>query len=231
MCAVADKRCSFFDQGGNDDFSELSVRKYFTGYRVDDLNVNIIIPVVHTTVMETADSDSRSIDFRQTIDVIEFNSKFFRDAPAHFFTPAFRTNDSFLQMDLVFDSSFLDFFCKKQGVRGSRTENGCLHIHHHLKLFVCVSGSHRNDHSAQFFSAGLKTDSGSPQSVSGCDLDTVQICKTGQFIAALKHDCPVVYIFLSIWNDDRQSGGTGRRVDSDNLFFRCGHQTKRISIS
>ena len=148
MCAVADKRCSFFDQGGNDDFSEFSVRKYFTGYRVDDLNVNIIIPVVHTTVMGTADSDSRSIDFRQTIDVIEFNSKFFRDTPAHFFTPAFRTNDSFLQMDLVFDSSFLDFFCKKQGVRGSRTENGCLHIHHHLKLFVGVSGSHRNNHAS-----------------------------------------------------------------------------------
>ena len=44
----ADERSAFLDQGGDNDLTLFTVFYRFTGNRIDDLDVQIIIPVMHT---------------------------------------------------------------------------------------------------------------------------------------------------------------------------------------
>ena len=94
MSAVTDQRCTFFYKSRDDDFAKFSVRQDFSSYRINDFNVNVIVPVMHTTVVWAADSDSWTVNLSQTVDIVNLNSKLSLDAVSHFFAPTLGANDS-----------------------------------------------------------------------------------------------------------------------------------------
>ena len=59
---------------------------------------------------------------------------------------------------------------------------------------------------AELFRAVLKADSRSPQTIARSNLDSVHICDSGSFVAAFKHDTPVVHVLGGIWDNHRQTG-------------------------
>ena len=88
MGTIANQRSAFLDQCGNDDLADLAVRQIFAGNRVDDLQVDIVIPVVHSAVFLAADADARSVDLGQSVDIVEFDAQFAGNAVTHLLTPS-----------------------------------------------------------------------------------------------------------------------------------------------
>ena len=207
MRTVTDERCAFFHESRDDDFAPLAVREDLAGLRINDLEVDVVIPDMHVLGLGAVDADARSVDLSQSVDIIELDSEDALNSVAHCLAPALGTDDAFLEMNLVFDSALLDFLRQKKSVGGSGAEDGGLHVHHHLKLLLGIAGTHRNDHSAEFFGTVLETDTGSPETVAGCDVNAVLIGDAGGLIAALEHLAPVVNVFCSVRNDDRKACG------------------------
>ena len=143
MGAVPDEGRAFLDEGRDDDLAGLAVRNGLQGHGVDDLDVEEVVPVVHAVVILTADADAGTVDLGQTVDVVEFDAEFFGDALPHGVAPALGTDDTLLQVDLVLDAPLFDLFREEQRIGGRGTEDGGLHVDHHLELFVGVAGTHR----------------------------------------------------------------------------------------
>ena len=105
--------------------------------------------------------------------------------------------------------AIVDFFREKKRIGRGCTDDSRFKILHHLKLFLGISGAHRDGHRTEFFRAVLEADSGGPEAVAGGDLDAVSLCNPCGFITALEHFTPVVDILCGIGNDDRLSGRAG----------------------
>ena len=83
MGAVADEgRCLLF-QRGDDQLADLTVGEHLAGGGIDDLEVEIIVPVVHTVVARAVDGDAGAVDLRQTVDVEQLDAEILGDARAH----------------------------------------------------------------------------------------------------------------------------------------------------
>ena len=87
---------------------------------------------MHTRLITAVDADSWTVDFGESVDIVEFDSQFIPDSLTHLLSPAFGTDHAFLQADLILDSALFNLFCKEQGIRRSRADYGALHIRHHL---------------------------------------------------------------------------------------------------
>ena len=207
MRAVADERCAFFHESRDDDFAPLAVREDLAGLRINDLEVDVVVPDMHVLGFGAVDSDARSVDLSQSVNIVKLDSEDALNSVAHCLTPTLRADDAFFKMNLVLDSALLDLLSQKESIRGSGAEDCGLHVHHHLELLLGIAGSHRNDHSAEFFSTVLETDTGSPETVAGCDMNAILIGDAGGLIAALEHLAPVVNVFCSVRNDDRKACG------------------------
>ena len=79
--------------------------------------------------------------------------------------------------------------------------------------------------------AVLKTDSGSPETIAGCDLDAVAFADSRCLVAAAEHFSPVIDVFRRIGNDDRKTGSSRRGMDADDLLLGSGHKSQRVRIS
>ena len=162
----------------------------------------------------------RSVNFGQSVDVVQLDAKLGGNAVTHFLAPALRTDDAFFQVDLVFDATLADFLRQQQSIGGCGAQHRGLQIHHHLQLLFRVARPHGNRHSAQLLAAVLEADAGSPQSVAWCDLHPVLVGHAGKLIAPLEHLAPVIHIFGGIRDDHRCARGAGRGVDADNVLVR-----------
>ena len=185
---------------------------------------------MHACVVLAADADAGTVDLGQTVDVVKFDAEFFGDALSHGFAPALGTDDAFFQVDLVLEASLLDLFSEEQSVRRRGTEDGGLHVDHHLELFIGVAGAHRDAHGAEFFRAGLEADTGGPEPVARGDVDAVPVRDAGHLVAAGEHGGPVIDVFASVGDDDRKAGGARGRVDADDLLFRSRHESEGIGV-
>ena len=96
MGAETDQRRAFLYQRRDHDLSPFAVRHILAGRRVNDLKVNIIIPIVHARVIFTVNADARAIDLGQTIDVIQLDSKLIMDSLTHLVAPALGSEDTLL---------------------------------------------------------------------------------------------------------------------------------------
>ena len=230
MCPESQKWCAFLDKCCYNDLSFFSVRYRLKCLRINNLNIYVIIPIMHTRIFITADSDTRSVNLRQTIDIIKRNSKLPFNVFAHLLTPTLGTKNTFLQIQLIADSSFIDFLRQKQCIRRCRSKDGRFQIHHHLNLLICITRSHRNCHCAKLLTACLESDSRRPQTITGCNLNMVFVCDACGFIASCKHNRPVIHILCCIRNDDRLTCRSGRRMDSYHLLIRYRLDPKWISI-
>ena len=230
MGAVPDEGRAFLDEGRDDDLAGLAVRNGLQGDRVDDLDVEEVVPVVHAGVILAADADAGAVDLGQAVDVVEFDAEFFGDALSHGVAPALGTDDTLLQVDLVLDAALLDLLGEEQRVGGCGAEDGGLHVDHHLELFVGVAGTHRDAHGAEFFRTGLEADAGGPETVTGSDVDAVLVRDAGHLVAAGEHGGPVIDVFASVGDDDRKAGGARGRVDADDLLFRSRHESEGVGV-
>ena len=75
MGAVANQGCPLLFQGGDDDFPHLPVRQHLACLWVHYLDVNIIIPVVHGSLLLAVNGNSRPVYFRKAIDVKQVHSQ------------------------------------------------------------------------------------------------------------------------------------------------------------
>ncbi len=75
MGSVADKRRTFLYQGGDNNLSPLPVWNWLQCLWVDYLNVDIVIPVVHTVFPKAAHADARAVNLGKSVDIVKLNSK------------------------------------------------------------------------------------------------------------------------------------------------------------
>ena len=226
-----DERRALLDQRRNDDLAPLAVRHIFARLRIDDLQIDVIIPVVHAALIVTADTDAGSVDLREAIDIINLDAEFALDAVPHFFAPALGTDHALLQVDLILQALLFDLLGQKKRIGGCRTENRRFHILHELQLFFRIAGSHGDRHGAELFRAVLEADARRPKAVARCDLNTILVGDARRLIAALEHLSPVIHVLRCIRNDDRCPRRSGRRVNADDLLLRYGHQAERIRVA
>ena len=231
MRPVTDERRPFFHESRDHDLTEFPVRNIFPGNRIDNFQIEIVVPDMHALVILAVNADARTVDLCQSIDIIQLNPEFIRNALPHFFAPAFRSDDTFLQADFVADPLFRYLFRKEKCVTGCCREDSRLHVDHKLKLFRRIARPHGHDHRPQLLRAVLETDTGCPQSVSRSDLDPVFLRKPRKFIAAFEHLTPVIHVFRRIRNDDRFAGCPGRRMDAHDLLLGNRHESERIGIA
>ena len=121
VCAEAEQWSAFFYKSCKSDFSEFSLRNWLTGNRIENLNVNIIIKYMDSFFAWTVDTDTRPVTFSKTINIKKFNAKNIFNTLTHFFTPAFRTDNSFCKVNLVLKSACFNLLCKEECIRGSCT--------------------------------------------------------------------------------------------------------------
>ena len=174
-------------------------------------------------IIFTADANAWAIDFRQTINIIQLNAQLLGNAIPHLLSPALRTNDTLAEIQLICHTTLLDFLCQQQSVRRCSTENTALHILHHLQLLVRITRAHRHSHSPQLLSTSLKADTGSPQAIASCNLDSILVGNSCHSIAAGKHGGPVIYILLGIRNNHWQACSTRGGMYSYHLFLWYCH--------
>ena len=199
---VTDQGSALLDQGRDDDLAPLSVRKRLEGNGINDLQIEIIIPVVHVLALAAVDADAGAVDFGQAIDIIELDSQDTADTFAHGLAPALASDDALFEHDLVPDTALFNLLCQKKGIGGCGAEDGGLHVLHHLDLLVGISGAHRDGHGAQLLTAVLEADAGSPQTIAGRDLDAVFVGDARHFVAALEHLAPVIDVLGGVRNND-----------------------------
>ena len=113
---VADQRRPFLHQGGDDNLAPLPVSHRLQGNRVDDFQINIIIPVMHAVVIFAADADARAINLRQAVNVVQLNAQLAGNTVTHLLPPALGADDALFQINIITDAAFLDFLCQQQGV-------------------------------------------------------------------------------------------------------------------
>ena len=115
MGSVSDKGCALFHEGSYDDFACFAVGEVFACYGVYNFYVYKVVPVVHTAVIFAVYTDTRTVDFGKTINVIEFYTEFCCDSLTHFVAPAFRTDNALFEFYFILaDTSFLYFLGKKK---------------------------------------------------------------------------------------------------------------------
>ena len=206
--AEADERRALFAQRRDDDLAPLAVGQVLTRLRVDDLDVDEVVPVVDAVVRVAADADARAVDFRQSVDVVGVDAELLADGPPHLLAPALRADDALAQVNLVLDAALLDLLGQQQCIGARRTEDRALHVHHHLELLLRVARAHRHGHSAELLAAGLEADAGRPESIARRDLHAVAIRHACHRVAARKLRGPVLDILGRIRDDD----GLARRA-------------------
>ena len=97
MGAVPDQRRALLHQRGDHDLAHLSVRHGLQGFGIDDLDIEIIIPVVHARIVFAVDADARAVDLRQAVDIVQLDAQTLADALAHLLAPALGADDALLQ--------------------------------------------------------------------------------------------------------------------------------------
>ena len=71
-----------------------------------------------TRLILTVNSDTRSVNFCQTINIVQLNSKLLLNAIAHLAAPALGTEYTLFQGKLILQTSLLYLLCQKQGIGG-----------------------------------------------------------------------------------------------------------------
>ena len=92
--AVADKRCALLAQGCKNQLAHFAVRKDLAGLGVDDLAVHVIGPDMHAVVLAARDTDARTVNLGETVDVKDLDAQLVLDALAHLFAPTLRADDA-----------------------------------------------------------------------------------------------------------------------------------------
>ena len=207
VCAVTDERSSFLHERCDDNLAPLAVRQVLSGLRIDDLEVNIVVPDMHVLGIRAVNTDTRSVDFRQSVDIVQLDAENSLDTLTHCFAPSLGTDDTLFQVDFIPDTAPLDLLSEEQSIGGCGAEDCGLQVHHHLQLLLCVAGSHRNRHRAELLAAVLETDARGPETVARSDVDAVLVRDARCLIAALEHLAPVVDILGCIRDDDREACG------------------------
>ena len=112
----SDERRSLLLQCGYYDFTLLTVRQGFAGNRVDYLDVEIVIPVVDTPFPRTVHADSRTVDFRETVYVIELYAQLICDVFPFLVAPSLAADHSFFKVDFIPEAPFVYLLSQQQGV-------------------------------------------------------------------------------------------------------------------
>ena len=116
VCAETNERSAFLDQCRDDDLSPLSVGHVFAGCRVNDLQIQIVIPIVHACVVLAVDADTGTVDLCQAVNVVEFDAELFRDPLAHLLAPSLGTDHALPEVNLVRDPALLDLLRQKERI-------------------------------------------------------------------------------------------------------------------
>ena len=109
MGAVPNKGGSLLSQSGDDQLAAFSIRYVLSGMGINDLEVQVIVPIVHAAFVITAHSDTRTVNFRQAVNIVKLDAKLVGNAAAHFFAPALRADHALSQMDLILNAALGDF--------------------------------------------------------------------------------------------------------------------------
>ena len=72
--AEADEGRPLLDEGGDDDFAGFAVGDVLAGRGVDDLEVEVVVPVVHARVEAAVDADAGAVDLGEAVDVVDFDN-------------------------------------------------------------------------------------------------------------------------------------------------------------
>ena len=75
MRTISDKRSTLLNESSYNNFTPLPVRNILTCLRINYLKVEIIIPIVNTSIVLTVDSDSRTVYLRKSVDIVKLNTK------------------------------------------------------------------------------------------------------------------------------------------------------------
>ena len=88
MGPVTDERCSLLLQSRDDQLAQFAVRQDFSCLRIDDLEVEVVVEVMHAGLVLAVDGDARSVDLGQSVNVIELDAQFVSDTGTHLRAPA-----------------------------------------------------------------------------------------------------------------------------------------------
>ena len=177
------------------------------------------------------DADARTVDLGQAVDVEDLDTQFVGDALAHLLAPTLGADNALAQVELVAQAALLDLLGQQQRIAGRARDDGGMQILHHLQLLLGVAGAHGDGHGAQALAAQLEADAGSPQAITGSDLNAVGVRDARRLIAAREHGGPIVDVLLRIGDDDRGARGARGAVDADDLLIRHRLQSQRVCLA
>ena len=229
--AVADQRRALLSERRDDELAVFAVRQHRAGLRVDDLEVDEIVPVVHAALVRAAHADARAVHLGEAVNVVQLDAELVRDAAAHLVAPALAADDALSQVDFVADAALFDLLGQQQRVGRRGAEHRALHVLHHAQLLIRVAGAHRDDHRAELLRAVLEADARGPQAVSGRHLDTVARRDARHLVAALEELGPVLDVLLRVGDDDRRAGRARGGVDAHDLLLRHRGDAERIRVA
>ena len=101
MCTVADKGSALFHERCYYDLTELSVGNRFARLRVYDLNIQEVVPVMHTLFFGAVYADAGAVYLCESVYIIQLYAKLVVYPVTHLLAPALRADDALFQLDLV----------------------------------------------------------------------------------------------------------------------------------
>lgn len=75
VCAESEQRSALLNKGGDNDFAFLAVGYILTCFGVDNLDVEKIVPAVHTSLLTAIYADTRAVDFSKSVDIVKLDSE------------------------------------------------------------------------------------------------------------------------------------------------------------
>ena len=88
VSSVSDERRALLAKGGYDYLTHLAVGHGPAADGVDYLDIDIVVPVVHTAVVFAAYTDTRAVYLGQTVDIVKLDAQLVGNTLSHLFTPA-----------------------------------------------------------------------------------------------------------------------------------------------
>ena len=123
MSAETDKRSALLHKSGDNNLALSSIGNRLACFRVDYLNVNVIVPVMDTPLIGAVDTDTRTVNFRQTVNIIKLDTKSLGNGLSHLLAPSLRAENAFFKMDLVSYAPLVYPLRKQQRIGGCGSNN------------------------------------------------------------------------------------------------------------
>ena len=170
--AVANHRHRLFGKRGKNQFTFLAIGHHFTGIRVDDFWIKMILPNYRTVFgFDTFTGNTGSHHFRQTVDVDGFNTQLAFNLIAHAMTPRLGAEDADFQRDVFgFDALALKLLRNDQRVGRGHHDDLRLEILDQLHLLFGLATRHRHHHAAGALGAVMGAHTASEQAVAVGDV-------------------------------------------------------------